>query len=405
MAKKKVTNRLQQIGGTPSRSAPPPPMPGRQSETQLVELGMFVTATLFGTIVLAVLAVIFGLGAIENKLETDAMRVIDQFVAAAAEEDPSIGLRTDVSADASATDVNIRGTVGDEALLLELEPAIKRIEGIGSVTTELEYLPPVNIETPEVIAAPIAITWASGQATIIGEVSDEANRTAFLSTLEEAFPRGVTADDFTLKEGAPAERDWLSAILGLIDIGAETLPEGRLFVNAAERLVQMSGEYETRQDRADAQEDIEALVAGTTFAFSSGLSIPEPPAFTPEDVVELQASIDELIEGKVVEFELNSDVLTPVGINLLDEILDALEQFPNVPIEIAGHTDSQGDPVENLDLSERRASAAFDYLVGKGQDPDRFVVQGYGEELPVASNDTADGRARNRRIEFKALEE
>ena len=135
------------------------------------------------------------------------------------------------------------------------------------------------------------------------------------------------------------------------------------------------------------------------------LSIPDAPDFTPEQVVELQENIDDLIEGKVVEFELNSDVLTPVGRALLDEILDALELFPFVPIEIGGHTDSQGDDAENLDLSERRAQTAFDYLVVNGQDPERFVVVGYGEDVPIASNGTADGRARNRRIEFKALGE
>ena len=178
-----------------------------------------------------------------------------------------------------------------------------------------------------------------------------------------------------------------------------------MFINAPERLVQMSGEYETRQERADAQDDIDQLISATTFSFSSGLSIPEPPAFTSADVEEIQQSIDELVEGKVVEFELNSDVLTPVGIALLDEIVAALEEVPDVPIEISGHTDSQGDALENLDLSERRAQAALDYFVANGQDPARFVVRGYGENVPVASNDTAEGRARNRRIEFKALEE
>ncbi len=60
-------------------------------------------------------------------------------------------------------------------------------------------------------------------------------------------------------------------------------------------------------------------------------------------------------------------------------------------------------PVENLDLSLRRAQAAFDYLIDRGQDPERFEVKGYGEDVPLVSNDTAEGRARNRRIEFKAL--
>ncbi len=364
---------------------------------------MFISATVLGTLILAVLAVIFGLKAIESHLETQAMGIINRQVSEVAEADPTVSVRTDISVEASATNLHLRGTVGFEEHVGSLQPLLERIEGVGDVTAELQYLPPVDIDTPDVVAAPITVTWANGSVTIIGEVSDEANRDAFLQTLGDAFPGGVTADQFLLKEGAPSERDWLSAVLGLIDIGGETLPEGKILINAAERLVQMSGEYETRQDRRDAQDDIEALVAGTTFDFISGLAIPEPPAYTPRDVVELQESIDDLIEGKVVEFELNSDRLTPVGIALLDEVIAALEQFPNVPIEIAGHTDNQGDPVENLDLSKRRAQAALDYLLDNGQDPARFVVEGYGEDQPVASNDTAEGRARNRRIEFKAL--
>ncbi len=367
---------------------------------------MFVMTTLVGTVVIAALAVLFGVKAIENRLETQAEGLIATRVAAAAEDDPSISARTDISVQASATDLRLRGTVGHEGHQDSLKTDIEqRIEGVGEVTVELEYLPPVEIDLPDVVASPISITWANGSATIIGEVSDDAVRAAFISTLEDLFARGVDAEAFTIKEGAPNERDWLSSAIGLIKIGGGTLPEGKIFVNAAERLVQVSGEYETRQERADAQDDIAEIVAGTTFAFSSGLSIPEPPAFTREDIIELQTSIDDLIEGKVVEFELNSDVLTSVGVALLDEIVDALVQVPNVPIEIAGHTDSQGNSLENLDLSERRAQAALDYLIAAGQDPERFVVKGYGEDVPVASNDTAEGRARNRRIEFKALEE
>jgi len=366
---------------------------------------MFISATVLGTLLLAVFAVIFGLRAIENKLETDAAGLVDYVVAAAAEEDPSISLRTDVAVQARATDLNLRGTVGLEEHTATLQEMVARLDGVGTVTAELEYLAPVHADSPDVTAAPITVSWAGGSATIFGEVSDEANRVALVSTLEDAFSGDIDSTGFVVKEGAPSERDWLSPIIGLLKIGGETLPEGKIFVNASERLVQMSGEYETRQGRADAMDDIEALVAGTTFAFTSGLSIPEPPAYTPQDVVDLQESIDDLIEGKVVEFELNSNVLTPVGVELLDEVLAALHQFPNVPIEIAGHTDSQGDAAENLDLSERRAQAALDYFIANGQDAERFVVRGYGEDFPVASNDTEDGRARNRRIEFKALEE
>lgn len=367
---------------------------------------MFISATLFGTLVLAVLAVTFGIKAIENRLETQATALINSQVAAAAEDDPTIATRTDISVDASATTLRLRGTVGVEDYLATIPALVEQhIEGVTAVEANLEFLAPIEIDVPDVEASPISVTWEPGQVAIAGEVSETGIRNLIISTSEESFTGTIDAEALTVNEDVPSERDWISSFVGMIEIGGKTLPEGRLLVNPAERLIQMSGQYETRQERRDAEEDVLALVDATTFAFVNGLTIPEPPAFTQQDVEELQESIDDLIEGKVVEFELNSDVLTPVGIALLDEILAALEQFPNVPIEIAGHTDSQGDEAANLDLSERRALAALDYLVANGQDRDRFVVVGYGEELPVASNDTEEGRARNRRIEFKALGE
>ena len=402
MARKKVSNRLQQIGGQQSA---PPPLPGRASETELVELGMFISTAAIGTLILAVLAVFFGISAIENDLETKADQAIAVQVAAMSEEDPTIINRTDVSVEASGLDLSIRGTVGDETMIETIPAAVKRIEGVGNVEIDLKPLLAIDFDTPVIIAAPITINWANRSATVVGEVSDDATRGAIVSKLEGLFPGGVAADGLTLKEGASSERDWLSKILTLIEIGGETLGEGQLFVNASQRLVQITGEYETRQERRDARDAIDAVIAETTFAFTSGLSIPAAPDFTPAQVVELQGDLDELIEGKVVEFEVNSDVLTPVGRALLDEILEALDKFPAVPIEIAGHTDNQGEPVENLGLSERRAQRAFDYIVVRGQDPARFIVVGYGEHVPIASNDTSEGRARNRRIEFKALEE
>ncbi|MEA2001409.1 MAG: OmpA family protein [Actinomycetota bacterium] len=392
MAKKKVANRLRQIGdSTPSGSMPP--MPGRPSDSQMVEIGLFVSATVVGTFLLVVFGTFFGLRSIENHLETTAK---DALVAAEV---------VDVEVEASGVDLHLRGTVAEEEQLATVPVFVAAIEGVGSVETELVWIEPVDAVVTEVVANPITVTWANGSVTIKGEVSDDPNRAALVAALEDLFPAGVDAEQLALKEGAPSERDWLSKAVTLIRIGAETLSEGEIFINADQRLVQMTGEYETRQERRDARDSIDTVIAATTFAFVSGLGIPEPPAFTAAEVIELQGNLDELIEGKVVEFELNSDVLTSVGATLLDEILAALVQFPNVPIEIGGHTDNQGDELENLDLSERRARTAYEYLTARGQDPDRFIVVGYGEGVPVASNDTTDGRARNRRIEFKALGE
>lgn len=393
MARKKVSNRLKQIGDESRSYGPPPAMPGRPSDTQLVELGMFISVTTIGVLVIIVLALVYGIGAIENHLEIqlESALVANEI--------------TDVTVEASGADLLIRGTVDEEDQLETIPAFAQSLEGVGNVTTELEYVPPRVIEDPEVVAAPITVSWAAGMATITGEISDEAHKTSIVDALSSYFPGGVDADGLTVKEGAPNERDWLSKVLSLVRIGADSLGSGEIYIDAEQQLIQMTGQFESRQERRDARDKIDDVIAETTFAFVSGLSIPDAPEFTPEEVVELQENLDDLIEGKVVEFELNSDVLTDVGKALLDEILDALERFPNVPIEIAGHTDNQGVSEENFELSLRRAESALDYLVAHGQDPDRFVVEGYGESQPIASNETAEGRARNRRIEFKALGE
>ena len=102
--------------------------------------------------------------------------------------------------------------------------------------------------------------------------------------------------------------------------------------------------------------------------------------------------------------ETKSFELTAKGIALLDEILIALEAAPEIRVRIEGHTDSRGSEAENLTLSEDRANAVLTYLVAAGQSRDRFEIIGYGEAQEAASNDTSEGRARNRRIEFIALE-
>jgi OOP family OmpA-OmpF porin len=78
-----------------------------------------------------------------------------------------------------------------------------------------------------------------------------------------------------------------------------------------------------------------------------------------------------------------------------------LKKHPKIAMEIAGHTDSTGPRDHNLDLSRRRARSVKKYLVDHGIDDKRLTTRGYGPDEPIASNDTPDGRAENRRIEFR----
>jgi OOP family OmpA-OmpF porin len=81
--------------------------------------------------------------------------------------------------------------------------------------------------------------------------------------------------------------------------------------------------------------------------------------------------------------------------------VDVLTRYPNIKVEVAGHTDSTGPDAYNQGLSERRAKVVYDYLISKGIDASRLVgPNGYGETRPIDTNDTREGRQRNRRTEL-----
>jgi len=89
----------------------------------------------------------------------------------------------------------------------------------------------------------------------------------------------------------------------------------------------------------------------------------------------------------------------------LVEVVDLLQSEPDKFIRIEGHTDATGDAETNLEISARRANAVLDALVSLGVDPERFTASGMGEDFPIASNDTEEGRAQNRRVDVILLDE
>ncbi|WP_374471914.1 OmpA family protein [Arenimonas sp.] len=107
------------------------------------------------------------------------------------------------------------------------------------------------------------------------------------------------------------------------------------------------------------------------------------------------------IDLKGVNFDFDKDTLRPDAVAILDEAVSILQKYPQLKVEVAGHTDSVGTEQYNQGLSERRAAAVYNYLTGKGIDAGRLVgPNGFGESRPIDTNDTSEGRARNRRTEL-----
>lgn len=101
-----------------------------------------------------------------------------------------------------------------------------------------------------------------------------------------------------------------------------------------------------------------------------------------------------------VNFEFDSAKLTPGAERILDGVAQKLSANENVRVRLEGHTDSIGSDSYNKDLSQRRANSVKDYLTSQGIAASRMQAIGYGEEQPIATNETAAGRAQNRRVEL-----
>ncbi len=101
-----------------------------------------------------------------------------------------------------------------------------------------------------------------------------------------------------------------------------------------------------------------------------------------------------------VRFDTNKSTLTSTAKANLDKLVSVFNEYPDTDIQIYGYTDSSGADDYNMTLSQQRAASVKSYLSGKGLASSRFKTSGLGEADPIASNETADGKSQNRRVEF-----
>ena len=121
-----------------------------------------------------------------------------------------------------------------------------------------------------------------------------------------------------------------------------------------------------------------------------------------ESIAAVQKSIDQLNLNNIA-FVHGSATLSEKANSTLDEIVRSLQQHADIKLRVEGHTDNTGDANYNLDLSGKRAQSVVDYLIAHGIDARRLEANGYGDRQPIATNETKEGRSKNRRIEFKLI--
>ena len=154
--------------------------------------------------------------------------------------------------------------------------------------------------------------------------------------------------------------------------------------------------------------DISNAVAGVAFHFPRRVVAPPPPPLPPPPpppppTPPAERRVERVVLQSV-HFEFDRSRLTPLGRRVLDEAAQKLKDDPRLTAEIEGHTDSIGTELYNLGLAQRRAEVVKGYLALRHQvEANRMTAVSYGESRPIADNRTAEGRALNRRVEFKVL--
>ena len=213
---------------------------------------------------------------------------------------------------------------------------------------------------------------------------------------EEARPHTmvIVKGNVTVDEG-----DLENAVVEIRDTNANVISTG--IVSAAQGKYAVAAEVH--------HENPQPLIVNVKkegYSFDTQIIKPEE---IKEDIVEKDAEVKAVETGKVCDlrdiyYETNDYSLTQESKMLLALFIEFLKENPTVKVEIQGHTDNIGNDADNLLLSENRAKSVYDYVIGQGISANRLKYKGYGESNPIASNNTEEGRAKNRRTVFLIYE-
>lgn len=223
--------------------------------------------------------------------------------------------------------------------------------------------------------------------SVSGTLPDEASKAAVLARLRELYGADQIVDQIGVGSvSMPA--NWSGHIQKLINPHLKWIKHGQLKIDGNN--VSVRGEVANETQRQQIASDI-ASYLNPSYTVTNGLRVN----------VAKQGMLDTTLAGRIIEFDIGKASITASGQGILDEMATVLQKLKSNRVELTGHTDNVGLRESNLILSQARAEAVRTYLTQKGISPDRVTASGQGPDQPLANNNSPEGRARNRRIEFK----
>jgi outer membrane protein OmpA-like peptidoglycan-associated protein/uncharacterized protein YidB (DUF937 family) len=279
-----------------------------------------------------------------------------------------------------------------------------RPEPVVATAPAPAVLPPAPIPS---VPAHLALTNDDGIITYSGVVHDESTRTSIMDALKGTFGAEKVKGDITINANA-GSAPWLvdlrTALENLKTSGVQAVFDGNSLkvgglisdsdrdgiINSLRAALPTGLVFGALTDKVA---NLVSEVTNKTETALAGLH----PGFTTTDLLTI-------LNQSIINFPTNSAEIPAAGKTLLQHAAAAFKQLPSgTVVEIAGYTDNTGDPAANVTLSQQRADAVRAALVSAGVDPSMLVAKGYGSANPVATNDTLEGKFRNRRIEYRVV--
>ena len=236
------------------------------------------------------------------------------------------------------------------------------------------------VQSHTVLAAPIVVE---------GVVPNESSKQAILVKMQSVYGADQVVDKIQVRP-VSAPNGWSDSVTRVITPDLKKVKQGQLRVRGTQ--IELTGKMSNPNEIQPTASNFQSLVQ-QPYRFNAQLSV---------NLAE-QKVIDDALKDRIIEFESGSAILTETVKRILDEMAVALNKVGGKQVKIIGHTDSSGDASRNVILSKERAVAVQDYLVSKNIATDRLSTEGKGSSEPIADNATADGRRKNRRIEFEVL--
>jgi OOP family OmpA-OmpF porin len=254
------------------------------------------------------------------------------------------------------------------------------------------HLPP-SASTSPLVPANIHARFDQRELTLRGSLPDAETRDRILQEAHRFYDQAEVriVDQLTVdRRISPAT--WLTSLPSILPVLGEMNGRGSVMIDGHSLV--LSGQVQSNQAKGTILRSVSPVTA-TGLALEDHIRVTAPSVSR----VALQQKLNEFLSHNRIDFESNKATLTPRSLAALDRLIPLLQQAPPTTIEIAGHTDSFGEPDYNRELSRRRAEAVRQYFVMRGL-THRFTIVGYGASKPLSTEKNRVALRRNRRIEL-----